>query len=147
MIDPASLRRLEAMDIQLWQVRGRTVPTSAESTLEVPPRSGRIRLEAGSGRWLLVVDDIERAQHAVLLEDIRATLGTGECRFGTWSDSPESGVAVSDWHAHGIGNALVFAEGPDEAGQLLYAGRLETLATSGQARKALWHKLKPLLEV
>lgn len=129
------------MDIPVWRLRGRGQGAESES----PPTSGRIRLEAGTGRWLLVVDDAERARHATLLEDIRATLGTRECRFGTWSDSPESGVAMTDWEAHGIGHALVFAEG-ESAQHLVHAGALDTLAVSGDARRALWQRLKPLLE-
>lgn len=162
MIDPRAIRRLEAMDIQVWRARppkqagtreGRSeaasvdvepVAHSPEVAPDKPgPRSERIRLEAGSGRWLLVVDDADRARHATLLEDIRATLGAGDCRFGTWSDSPEAGVAVDDWEAHGIRHALVFG---GEAGPGFVRGDgLDRLAASGDARRALWRRLQPLL--
>lgn len=129
------------MDVPVWRLRGRGQGAESES----PPATGRIRLEAGSGRWLLVVDDAERARHATLLEDIRAALGTSDCRFGTWSDSPESGVAVTDWAAHGIHHALVFGDGEGADGRLVDAGTLDALVVSGDARRALWLRLKSLL--
>ena len=174
MIEARAIRRLAAMDIQVWHTR---VPKRAdgekrqspESTLEGAGAAGsaseksslpsrRIRLEAGSGRWLLVVDDADRARHAKLIEDIRATLGPNECRFGTWSDSAEAGVAAEDWPAHGIRYALVFSghgdghnggaehSGNDDRTALISGGELQWLATSGQARRALWRRLQPLLE-
>jgi len=164
MIDPRAIRRLEAMDIQVWRARVPKQPGAGElrshdvapadaapvadpstpaASERAPARPVRIRLEAGSGRWLLVVDDADRARHATLLEDIRATLGAGDCRFGTWSDSPEAGVAVEDWEAHGIRHALVFR---DEAGAaFVQGGELGRLTESGEARRALWRRLQPLL--
>jgi hypothetical protein len=155
MIDAHAIRRLEAMDIPVWQTRapkrtGRdearpavTMPIEDPSSNEARPRSARIRLEAGSGRWLLVIDDADRARHATLIEDIRATLGAGDCRFGTWSDSPEAGVAMEDWDAHGIRHALVFSGQP--AAGFVQGGELAGLTASGEARRALWRQLKPLL--
>lgn len=164
MIDARAIRRLEAMDIQVWRARApgdvgpaearpaaaasaESAPVQDQSTGASPntarPRPGRIRLEAGSGRWLLVVDDADRARHATLIEDIRATLGTDECRFGTWSDSPEAGVAVEDWDAHGIHHALVF--GGDADPGFVQGGELTRLSVSGEARRALWRVLQPLL--
>src|SRR6056297_214635 len=159
MIDAQAIRRLAAMDIPVWRARtprhagadraeaAAVSPVADPSTEalsgEARRRPGRIRLEAGSGRWLLVVDDADRARHATLLEDIRATLGAGDCRFGTWSDSPEAGVAVEDWEAHGIRHALVFR---DEAGAaFVQGGELGRLTESGEARRALWRRLQPLL--
>lgn len=147
MIDARAIRHLQAMDVQVWRLRGRR--SSAVESAGQPAaerHAARIRLEAGSGRWLLVVDDAERARHAVLLEDIVATLGAGECRFGTWSDSAESGIAVSELEAHGIRHALVFGDGDDLLQQLLHVGALNDLASSGRARRALWQRIKPVLE-
>lgn len=153
VIDARSIHRLQAMDVEVWRLRGRR-QSSVESAGSAEPQAGpgaqrpagRIRLEAGSGRWLLVVDDAERARHAALLEDLGATLGTGDCRFGTWSDSPESGIAISDLDAHGIRHALVFGAGDDLQQQLLHVGAVDRLASSGEARRALWQRIKPLLE-
>lgn len=161
MIDDRAIGILEAMDIPVWVARAprqvvadETRPASPEaapaedrSTEAAPgearPNRGRIRLEAGSGKWLLVVDDADRARHAALLEDIRAALGTGDCRFGTWSDSPEAGVAVEDWDAHGIRHSLVF--GGDVGPGFVQAGELSGLAASGEARRALWRRLQSLM--
>lgn len=174
VIDARALRRLEAMEIQVWRARApkrlaaedipeRTFanepepapdrrPESAAASAGSAPRARRIRLEAGSGRWLLVVDDADRARHAPLIEDIRATLGSDDCRFGTWSDSAEAGVAPEDWDAHGIRHALVFDGFADErtvddAGPAyVRGGALQRLATSGAVRRELWRRLQPLLE-
>jgi len=161
VIDAGAVRRLAAMEIPVWRARVRE-PVAHEQpgpagespreagapppAAELPQDSRRIRLEAGSGRWLLVVDDADRARYSLLIEDIRATLGVDDCRFGTWSDSPESGVGVSDWQAHGIRCALVFERGEPAHDGFLHVGTLEGLAASGAARKALWQQLKPLLE-
>jgi len=164
VIEARAIRRLEAMDIPVWCSRtpkhaGTDVarPAATDSPESVPaagrsvdaspiePRGARIRLEAGSGRWLLVVDDADRARHATLIEDIRAALGTGDCRFGTWSDSPDAGVAVEDWGAHGIRHALVF--GGDAGAGFVQGGDLARLTASGEARRMLWRQLQPLLAV
>lgn len=163
MIDSRAIRTLAAMDIQVWLNRapkhadaGDARPAAATSadalTGEDPPaethlganrtRPVRIRLEAGSGRWLLVVDDADRARHSRLIEDIRAALGNDDCRFGTWSDSAEAGVSTEDWEAHGIRHALVF--GGNAGSGFIQGGELAKLALSAEARRALWHKLKPL---
>jgi len=162
-IDSGAIRRLEAMDIPVWCSRApkyagsdsaamaaaESVPTEAHSidASASEPRAARIRLEAGSGRWLLVVDDGDRARHAALIEDIRAALGSRECRFGTWSDSPEAGVAVEDWDAHGIRNALVFGGDAGPGPGFVQCGQLATLTASGEARRALWRQLQPLLAI
>jgi len=158
-IDARAIRRLEAMDIPVWLARAPRDPGAGDAPSRPPApvedfptdasargsdsRPGRVRLEAGSGRWLLVVDDVERARHANLIEDIRAALGTGDCRFGTWSDSPEAGVAIEDWEAHGIRHALVF--GGQAGPGFVQGGDLATLASSGEARRTLWRRLRPLL--
>lgn len=162
MIDASAIRRLEAMDIPAWCLRTprhagavEVRPATATAVESVPvekrsidaapgqPRIARIRLEAGSGRWLLVVDDADRARYATLIEDIRATLGTGDCRFGTWSDSLEAGVAAEDWDAHGIRHALVF--GGDVGPGFVQGGELARLTASGEARRTLWRRLQSLL--
>lgn len=153
-IEPGAIRRLAAMDIQVWRARSpkhaeisqappAAVPSADATRRESRSRTGRIRLEAGSGCWLLVVDDADRARHSRLIEDIRATLGTDDCRFGTWSDSAEAGVAVEDWEAHGIRHAVVF--GGEAGAGFVQAGQMEGLETSGAARRALWRRLQPLL--
>ena len=163
-IEPGAIRRLAAMDIQVWRARSpehaeiAQTPPAAETSAEAGPvkdfsvdaypgksrlQTGRIRLEAGSGCWLLVVDDADRARHAKLIEDIRAALGTDDCRFGTWSDSAEAGLAVEDWEAHGIRHALVF--GGQVGPGFVQAGELDELKTSGEARRALWRRLQSLL--
>ena len=160
-IDSGAIRRLAAMDIPVWCSRApkhagtdtarpaAAMPAEARSVdaSASEPRAARIRLEAGSGRWLLVVDDGDRARHAALIEDIRAALGSRECRFGTWSDSPEAGVAVEDWDAHGIRNALVFGGDAGPGPGFVQCGQLATLTASGEARRALWRKLQPLLAI
>lgn len=163
-IEASAIRRLEAMDIQVWSARvprraaavdtrpasvgpGGAVPAEGAPveglSRQTRSRPDRIRLEAGSGRWLLVVDDADRARHVALIEDIRAALGTDDCRFGTWSDSAEAGVAAEDWGAHGIRHALVF--GGETGSGFVQAGQLDGLAASGEARRALWRQLQPLL--
>lgn len=165
-IDARAVHRLEAMDIQVWHVRGPRPGDDGElnapppdavyagsgenasaerNQCETPPAARRIRLEAGSGRWLLVVADADRARHATLIEDIRAALGADECRFGTWSDSPESGVAAEDWAGHGIRHVLVFSDGSLPGPGFVQCGAPDRLASSGEARRALWVRLRPLL--
>lgn len=169
MIDAPAIRRLAAMEIPVWRARVRDrfaseTPRPAEDSAEGPRdaatapaeklsrRFRRIRLEAGSGRWLLVIDEADRARYSPLIEDVRATLGVDDCRFGTWSDSAEAGVAPEDWQAHDIRHVLVFdrrGEGPESANAapaLVACGELQRLASSGQARRALWQRLRPLLE-
>lgn len=159
MIDARAIRRLAAMDIPVWRARASRQARSDMSDASAEPledrptealpgearqRPGRIRLEAGSGRWLLVVDDADRARHAGLIEDVRATLGPGDCRFGTWSDSAEAGIGAEDWNAHGILHAVVFSD--QAAPGFVQGGQLDRLASSGEARRALWRRLQPLLE-
>ena len=169
VIDARALRRLAAMDIQTWRVRARKPAVGERSrpagvspegpraataapAEQLPQGARRIRLEAGSGRWLLVIDDAHRARFTLLIEDMRGTLGVDNCRFGTWSDSAEAGVAPEDWQAHGIRHALVFSghgEGHNSGNAgpaFVPCGELQRLATSGQARRALWQQLKSLLE-
>ncbi len=133
-----SVRRLDAMGVPVWRSRRRR---SAESTA----RHGRIRLEAGSGRWLLVVDEVERAEYQTLLADLLATLGPAECRFGTWSDSPDSGVAAEDWDAHGIEHVLVAGAHRGAPEDCLVIESLAELAASAKARRSLWQRVRERL--
>ncbi|MDT8448632.1 MAG: DNA polymerase III subunit psi [Wenzhouxiangellaceae bacterium] len=140
MPDRTSLRRLEAMDIPVWVLRGRQQP--AEAGASALPR---VRLEAGDGDWLLVADGAARSDHAMLLDDIRAAIGTARCRFGQWSDSPESGVSPDDWAAHGIEHVLAFGESAPRADGLISSPSLAELAGSARARRELWQQLAPRL--
>ncbi|MGK7296428.1 MAG: hypothetical protein ACNS61_11485 [Candidatus Wenzhouxiangella sp. M2_3B_020] len=151
MMDARSLRRLEAMDIGVWQ-RRRSRPSEPATENEPTSPAGarrrtpRIRLEAGGGPWLLVVEDVDRSRHERLLGDIIAVFGAQRCRFGSWSDSPESGVAVAEWSAHGIRGALVFEDREDLPDGCIAAGALEELARAGSARRRLWGRLRTLLQ-
>lgn len=150
MMDARSLRRLEVMGIGVWQRRRVRAAEPARESEPIPPARAkaapaRIRLEAGGGPWLLVVEDIDRSRHERLLGDIIAVLGAEHCRFGSWSDSPESGVAVAEWSAHGIRGALVFEDRYDLPDGCIAAGALEELARAGSARRRLWGRLRTLL--
>jgi len=140
----ASRARLEAMGIDLWLLRRNqdAQPVAAESSASGPTR---IRLESGTGEWLIVADEAERAAYRVLLDDLRAVLGPAACRFGKWSDTPEAGIGPDDWQDHGIGQVLVFGDVPAKAGELLRAEALSVLAESAKARRALWALLRPRL--
>jgi len=126
------------MGVAVWESRRR----AAESE-PLPPR---VRLEAGSGRWLLVVDADERARHRLLLTDIRALLGSAQCRFGTWSDTADAGVAAADWGEHGIAKVLAFGVTDMRHPMLIRAPALDALAREGVQRRRLWQLLRPELE-
>lgn len=134
-----AIRKLEAMGVPVWQQR-RPRPAAPSS------RTGRIRLEAGSGRWLLVVDEIERAEHEALLGDVVAALGAPDCRFGTWSDSPDSGVGPEDWAAHGIEHVVVAGAWRDAPEGCIRVESLDELAASARARRDFWGALRARLE-
>lgn len=140
----ASSARLEAMGIDVWLLRARhdVQEGRAESSR---PASARVRLESGTGAWLIVADEAERAAYRVLLDDLRAVLGPDRCRFGKWSDTPEAGIGPEDWREHGIRHVLAFGELPAAAGELLHAAALADLVEQGDARKALWALLQPVL--
>ncbi|MFU8878143.1 MAG: hypothetical protein ACNA7E_08370 [Wenzhouxiangellaceae bacterium] len=108
----------------------------------------RIRLEAGSGDWLLLADERERTRYSQLLADIRGTLGAERCRFGKWSDSSDSGVTLSDLIDAGVRGVVDFraaAQAP-ESEVLVPGGDLEQLSRSAEARHALWQHVRGLLE-
>lgn len=140
----ASRVRLEAMGIDLWLLRSRE-DTQQLVTDRTEAAMARIRLESGTGAWLIVADESERATYRVLLDDLRAVLGPAECRFGKWSDTPEAGIGPDDWQAHGIRHVLVFGDAPAAAGQVLRAAALAELLEQADARKALWALLRPRL--
>ena len=88
------------MEIGAWQRRrarasGPDAEPEADRPSEAIPRIPRIRLEAGGGEWLVVVEDIDRSRYERMLGDIIGVLGAERCRYGSWSDSQESGVAPS----------------------------------------------------
>ena len=132
------LRKLHAMGVPVWRLRQRRGDRRGS-------RSGRIRLEAGSGRWLLVVDEVERARYDTFLGDLMATLGPAECRFGTWSDSPDSGVGPEDWIAHGIEHVLVAGAHPGAPADCVGVASLAELSSSASERRRLWARLRERL--
>lgn len=149
MRSAASLARLQAIGIEVWLRRDAT-PAGAAAALTASSATdqaaARIRLESGSGRWLLVADEAERVAHRRLLDDLRALLDPAECRFGKWSDSPEAGAGPDDWAAHGIEHVLAFGAVPASArGVVLEAPELKRLESDADARRTLWALLRPHL--
>jgi hypothetical protein len=141
------IEKLGAIGITVWRRRpSGPVSDAAPSPAPNSAAPARIRLEAGGGPWLLVVEEQSRAQFEALLTDVRVLLGADRCRFGTWSDSAESGVAFDEWAAHGIEAAVVFDRREDMPAGFVPAGPLDRLAGSQDARRALWRSLRPLLE-
>jgi len=137
-----SLRRLRAMEIDVWVPRAAApAPDDRASVSEGP----RIRLEAGGGRWLLVADEDARARFRVLLDDLRALLDPAECRFGKWSDSVEAGVGLDELGAQAIEHVLVFGESSGAGDAVCLLPALEELETSGAARRQAWRLLRPLI--
>lgn len=134
-METRSLRRLQAMGVPIWRLRRHRGERQGS-------RSGRIRLEAGSGRWLLVVDEVERARYDAFLADLMATLGPAECRFGTWSDSADSGVGPEDWEAHGIEHVLVAGAHPGAPAGCVVVASLAELTASASERRRLWARLR-----
>jgi hypothetical protein len=132
------------MGIDLWLLRSRE-DVQQVAAGRTGAEMARIRLESGTGAWLIVADEAERASYRVLLDDLRAVLGPSECRFGKWSDTPEAGIGPDDWQAHGIRHVLAFGDAPAAAGELLRAAALADLLERADARKALWALLRPRL--
>lgn len=144
MAEAGRVAKLEAMGIDVWRLRGRSAaPDRGAGGRATAPR---VRLEAGGGAWLLVVDDASRARFETLINDVCALLGNDRCRFGTWSDSAQSGVAAEEWDAHGIVAAVVFGPAKALPAGFVSAGPLQELAESPAARRSLWQRLRPLLE-
>jgi len=138
------------MDIDVWQLRARADDAACDPALPeaaTPDGAGpRVRLEAGSGSWLLIADERARERYRVVLGDLRALLGDERVRFGRWSDSPEAGVAAGEWAAHGIRHALAFDPPPGPVEALIGVACLDELEGSAEARRALWQALRPLLQ-
>jgi len=145
-----SLRRLEAIGVQVWQrrdaqagPRGESEASAGASERREPPR---IRLEAGHGRWLLVVDPADREPHARLLADIQAVPGAAACRFASWSRGGDSGVAADEVDQHGIEHLVTFGPVAMAATTgMIAAPPLDALATSAEAKRALWRSLRERL--
>ncbi|MDT8410252.1 MAG: hypothetical protein RQ741_11675 [Wenzhouxiangellaceae bacterium] len=148
MLDAPSRLRLQKMGIELWSSRSSSAATAPASIPDAPsqPRPAlaapRIRLGAGSGPWLLIIDEASAGRERLLLEDIRATIGAAQCRFGQWSDSPDSGVGADDWLDHGIKHVLVLG-GPAVVHRcVINAPALADLAGSADLRRQLWLQMK-----
>lgn len=140
-----SLRRLQAMDVAVWVRRDR--PLRKRETAR-PRAEPRIRLEAGSGDWVLLVEERGRTRHSSLLADIRGTLGAECCRFGKWSDSPDSGIALGELVAAGVKGVIDFRH-EDQVQQhaaLVAGGDLDDLSASAEARQRLWQRMRMLME-
>lgn len=153
--NPASLQRLAAMGIQVWQHRER--PSGQQPPSEVQAASPstdldahgavRIRLSSGDGEWLLVQRQPWRGQHEKLLADIRATLGPERCRFGQWVADSAAGEGPEELQARGVRRILSFGPPPRtvEWPDLLIAPDLDALASEAEARKKLWQLLAPTM--
>lgn len=148
MREAERVARLQAMGITVWRRRRASRPADGHAPASAAPAPAvpRVRLEAGTGPWLLIADERARARYEALLADLRAVLGPARCRFGAWADSPEAGVAVDEWPAHGIEHAIAF--GADDAlpPGFVAAPSLGELAGSASARRGLWSRLRPRLE-
>lgn len=150
----SSLRRLRGMGVEVWRLRrsgpARTddsVPEASDRVERVPATGAiRIRLAPGRGRWLLVTDDQIPDAAQPLLDDLRAVLGTEQCRFGQWSDTADAGVAPDEWSERGITHVVAFGAPPGAHPSIVEVPALAELAKSGQARRSLWLRLRPLLE-
>lgn len=170
--DAQRLRRLGELGIEVWQRRQRAPaaadegnetqelapnPSPSVAPVDAPPPSARqpappsasasprIRLAPGRGRWLLLGEGTDRPDVRALLDDLRGLLGPGDCRFGQWSDSAESGVAAEDWPERGIDWVLDFG-GPGAAdARVIGLPSLLELVQSPDARKQLWQTLRPLV--
>ena len=155
-LSPTSHRRLEWLGISRWQLRssGSSAPVPpadliAAPTPPPPPPSPEqalsIRLASGAGDWLLVQRAPWRGDHATLMDDIRACLGTDRCRFGQWAQDSAAGEGPVELAQRGVRRILSFGPPPRTAdwSMLIVAPTLDELAGSGEARHELWRLLAP----
>ena len=140
--DTRSRQRLAAMGIELWRQRGARPESTGEPENHSRPA---IRLASGNGRWLLVQREAWRGSHASLVDDITATIGREDCRFGQWASDSTAGCALDELAERGVDQVLSFGPPPaDPGGQpVLEAPPLDELAASAEARRALWQLLAP----
>ena len=141
--DPASRARLAAMGIEVWSRRNPRKSAAAADGSTAP----RVRLSSGDGRWLLVQRRPWDGEHAQLVSDITALLGAEQCRFGQWSGDGSAGQALSELSARGVSYVLAFGRlpsGPDFP-WMIQAAELHELSVSAEARRSLWHSLRPCL--
>ncbi len=159
-LSSTSHRRLEWLGISRWQLRSaqEAIPASsgpvegrdvAGATASADtPSSGQalsIRLASGAGDWLLVQQAPWRGDHAALMDDIRACLGTERCRFGQWARDSAAGEGPAELNQRGVRHILSFGPPPSPASWpgLIVAPALDELAGSAQARQDLWRLLAP----
>ncbi|MGY6630127.1 MAG: hypothetical protein ACXIUL_03875 [Wenzhouxiangella sp.] len=160
-LNPSSHRRLEWLGISRWQRRSASEPAATRPELSAPPsrpepvaetgadltaeQALSIRLASGSGDWLLVQQAPWRGDHAALMDDIRACLGTHRCRFGQWAQDSAAGEGQADLAQRGVRQILSFGPPPRSANwpMLIIAPSLDELAGSGDARRALWQLIAP----
>lgn len=148
--EPASLKRLEIIGIEVWQRRARRaddagVADTAGRTGE-PAASPRVRLASGSGDWLLVTPSAISARYQRLVADLAAAIGPERCRFGQWAGSPVAGTGLDELETRGIHHVLAFGPLPVSAGDCIEAPELEVLASDGTARRELWLRLASFLD-
>lgn len=144
------------MGVEVWQLRRSSPQSTSPEDREpvVPGEAGRvsgaeairIRLAPGRGRWLLVTTDGIPDAVQPLLDDLRAVLGTEQCRYGQWSDTADAGVAPDEWAERGIEHVVAFGASPGNHAAIIQAPALSELARSGKARRTLWSKLRLLME-
>ncbi|MFN2332995.1 MAG: hypothetical protein ABR550_01030 [Wenzhouxiangellaceae bacterium] len=148
VLEATSLRRLRAMEIDVWQHRdGRPGGYSDRHADAAMVPTPRIRMEAGSGPWLLVLERGVADDQRTILDDLVATLGAAECRYGQWSDSADSGIALDECDQYGIRHVLAFGSAPvSDTNRLLAVPGLDELVASGRARRQLWSQLRRTLE-
>ncbi len=141
-LDPASLARLNAIGISVWERRPSAAVHQADD--EVPV--ARIRLSSGEGDCLLVQRQPWAGHSSSIIDDIRACIGPERCRFGQWAMGSPAGEDAHELAERGIRHVLSFGPAPAGAWPGLVEGPgLAELTSDWQARRALWHKIRPLL--
>ncbi len=145
-LESASLARLKAMGISVWQRRQPAGTETMQAQAGSAASAARVRLASGEGDWLLVQRQPWGGRADSILDDIRACLGPERCRFGQWAVGSPAGEDALELAERGVRHILSF--GPAPAGDwtgLVEAPTLPELGEDWQARRALWRKLKPLL--